>query len=290
MANQSGAPDKGSSKTPASRLLPELPSHASGVECNPGDGFNRLDKDFMRAKLSSVIQSGEIFQDGWTLVSRAYKIPYMLASHNNLELIAPDGRMFASLDTQQIERGTGAIKGYFPDGQYAAPVLDDCTKGNTVVLKENLLGETVIVQGRGTNALLGFARAAQIANESLSAGNLNYRVFPDTGQREANSNTLARSFAEVSGARDIYQEIVRYAASPLLGSPGLDVDLIPDKNQPKTRYDQVSQSDMVVLNQGLFEGFLSDMKALHPVAQQERALQMGTQPPAEPLSHAPAKK
>lgn len=258
-----------------SQDLPPLPSHASGVECTVDDGIDRSNRDFMREKIDEIIESGEIFDDGWKVAARGYKIPYMFSGHNNLEIIRPDGQMFASLDTQQIHRETGEIKGYFPDGEYAAPVVDDCMKGNTVVMPENLEGQTVVFEGKGAQAFLVFAKAAESAN-GLAKADYSYKVFPDQHEREANSNSFARSFVEVAAGRDIYTDMLKYAENPLFGSPGLDVDLI--REIPESRYAKIEDPDDLLLNEDYYSSFLSDLRALHPISQQERAMQFYRQP------------
>lgn len=253
----------------------DLPDHASGIQCYAQDGIDRTDTDFMRRKIDAVIESGEIYGDGWSVVTRGYQIPYLQGGHHNLELLKPDKMMLASLETQQINRDTAEIKSYYPDGHYAAPVVDDCMEGNSVVLedKSNMLGETVVFEGTGTQALLVFARAAQAAN-LIATQNYDYRVFPDAGENEANSNGYGRAFAETASGRDPYQDMKAYGDQPLAGSPGLNIDII--KEAISNRYEGIENNpDMIVQDRTLYNLFLDDLEALHPVSQQEKALEHG---------------
>ncbi|MGH1375066.1 MAG: hypothetical protein ACRBCK_01855 [Alphaproteobacteria bacterium] len=247
-------------------VLPDLPNHASGVLCTANDGIDRTNKDFMREKVEAIIETGKIYEDGWVLTSRAYGI-YGVAGHNNLEIWGPDGK-FAALETQQIRRDTGEVAGYVPTGGYAAPVIDDCVLGDTVAIEENLKGETIIFSGQGTEALLKFARAAEQAVRNVHH-DYDYRLTPDAGEGEANSNSFARSFAKALG-HDIYPSVNEYADF-ILGNPGIDVDLLGSEPLPSF-YDKIESSTDIIHKPNMYENFLSDLKELHPVTQQERAL------------------
>jgi len=193
--------------------------------------------------------------------------------------------MFVTLDTQQIDREDGAVKGYFPDGEFAAPVLDECIPGNEVVIEDNLRSGTILYAGTGPEALLRFAKASEAAVH-LSKQNLNYKVLPDEGQNEANSNTLARAYAEASSNEDPLESMNVYAKNiGPFGSPGLEIDLI--KEPLKSRYDGMSGEEFIN-NPEMVSAFCDDLKELHPISQQLRAIEFGNAEKAEakPFEHS----
>lgn len=273
----------------AAKNLPPLPSHASGVECTAVDGIDRTDPDFMRKKLDAVIKSGEINQPGWKVEAHAYKIPYMVSTHSNIEIIKPNGDMFASLDTQNIDRTNGSIGGYFP-GKYAAPVIDDCQLGNSVVNKDNFQSRKLLMEGTGNEALVGFARVTERA-AGYSHQNFEYswRSGMKIGSNETvNSNSYARALAktdlgEKGHGVDIAPEFNKLS---FLGAPGLGIDLAADpKRTPKgSFYDTLPSTKDFTNSPKYVERFLADMKELHPIMQQHHAIDLGRQQQTQPVA------
>ena len=260
--------------------LPPLKKDASGILCSKEDGIDRRDPDFMREKLQAVIDSGEIYEDGWKVVSSVYSV-YGAGGHTDLEIIKPDGTMFASLDTQQIDRATGELKGYFSfaddtplfNGGLSAPVIDECKPGNKIVLPKNKEGGIRIFKGEGTEAMRRFAKAVE-ANVALAKKNLDYEIWPDQGKGEACSNTFARASVEAAAGGDLYAKMRISADDVGIGrSPGLNVDLIEEGW--KSRYDGMTGEEFIN-NPAMVKIFCDDMKELHPISQQIRALNFGT--------------
>ena len=272
-----------STASPTQTALPPLPDYASGIHCKlgddkvPGDGLDRTDRNFMQKKLQGVIDNGDIFQDGWKITVRSYTTGVFFR-HNNFEILMPDGKAFATLDTLQID-GNGKEMGYAPLGDRATPVLDDCKLGNTAVLEDNksVKQQILLASGTGTQMLVWFSRASEVALEN-GKRNYRYQLFPDDNNREANSNSFARSLAKEVFNIDIYPRKTGIA-------PGMDIDLT------KTPYAtsffnginpfDVEDSKRIVIDSKYLNKVLSDMKALHPLSQQEESLRLGKPPEAK---------
>lgn len=266
-----------------STLLPPLPDHASGVLCTRTDGIDRTNPDFMRGKIQALMNTPEFYESGWSVQGRAYAIPKLFSTHSNVELVKPDGKTVGGLDTQQIDRKTGAIKGYFPGGDFAAPVLDDCKEGDSVAIPKQLQGQETIKSGTGPEALLEFARQTERARMN-SDRNYNYApINPEASKHEANSNSFARSLAKLGGI-DLDPTFNRYST---LGAPGLGVDLT-QRAYPKSAYDGMTP-DEFVKNPKMLERFYDDLKQLHPLTQQRRAIEFGRQATPAPASPEPVR-
>ncbi len=249
--------------------LPALPDHASGIQCFAFDGFDRTNPDFMRGKIQNLIRQPDFNNPGFRLVSGAYSIPYMASTHTNIEMLDSRGQMFATLDTQQIDRGTGEIKGYFPDGERAAPVLDDCMKGNSVVLDDTRQGRQVLTEGTGPEVLLAFAKSAERAHWN-SDRDMNYHAVSLGRSGGVNSNGLTRDHAKGVGV-DLNSSFKKYST---FGAPGIDNDISAGHKGRTSFYEGVSP-DQFMRNPRYLEHLYNDLKELHPITQQERAIEAG---------------
>lgn len=249
--------------------LPPLPDHASGIQCSAADGIDRTNTDFMRGKIQKLIQQPDFNESGFQLAAGAYSIPWMASTHSNIEMLDRKGEMFASLDTQQIDRKTGKIMGYFPDGERATPVQDDCMKGNIVVLDDNRQDRQILATGTGPEVLLAFAKSTERARWNADR-DMDYHVVSFGRSGGVNSNGLARDHARPHGI-DLKETFDKHS---MLGAPGIGTDISAGHKGRTSFYEGVSP-DQFMKDPRYLEHLYNDLQEIHPVRQQERAIEAG---------------
>lgn len=264
--------------------LPPLPDHASGVLCTRVDNINRTNTDFMREKIQTLIAQKGFRTDTYRLSSTNFEIGITanLATHANVQLIGPDSQVIAGLDTQHIDRKTGEILNYFPGGNFAAPVLDDCPIGDSVAIEGKRVGRIDLVKGTGPEALLAFAKAAE---RSVFNSERNYDYFgrpdPTPIQNQANSNAFARSQGKIFGM-DIGPTFHKQASLSALEIFGINTDTgmgtdLTTRPYPRSKYEGITAEEFMN-NPAHLENLYKDLQQLHPVVQQQRAMNFGQQP------------
>ncbi len=272
-------------------LLPESPEYVSGESCPQGDKVDRFNPNYLVERFINLTRSEEFKQPGWKVAVRTYEMSKPSSDnseetagkqaektqeagigYNTLEIIEPDGSTFASLNALHIDRATGAIQDRNLSGGNIATFVDDCAAGNEIAIPENKKAETILLTGKGSDALLMFAKATECA-KAVSTANFDYSSDkPDWYKYQVNQNTLTRAYAEsATGSDKVVLGIMKNAKDAGIESPGLNIDLI---EKASSRYNHES-GDKFVTDPYAMSRFCDDLKVLNPTTLQATAIKNG---------------
>ncbi len=155
-------------------------------------------KNHFEQQLREAINSGQVFEDGWTLNLRRYGIgsPDVPALHTNIEIHGPEGgegdfdkRFYASIDTftyvgeetSLVAEFLSKVNPYQTGLEMRMAVDMERETSNWVATDANLVEDHVLASGSGVETIAQFAKLAEQAQE-FNNGNSNYALLEFTGQ------------------------------------------------------------------------------------------------------------